>query len=347
MTDAPTLLLTIVRSPEHDLPGHVERPTRFDHFDLFQQPPLGEHLKMIDPQPAPLEAVLAVHPQGYLDALEAACRQGPAYIDQGDTYVTPASYPAALAAAGGALAALNAVLDADGTPGFALVRPPGHHATATQAMGFCLLNNVAICARAALAQGLQRILIVDFDVHHGNGTQAIFEEDPSVLYISTHQRGIYPGSGSRFEVGRMAGEGKTINIPLPPGTGDEGFQLIMERVIAPAADRFGPDLLLLSAGYDAHWNDPLASLALSCSGYHQIASGLAQLARRLAKGRVLATLEGGYNPEQLAHCLLATMHGLLDMPAPPDPFGPSPRQEPDIEDLVAEIADIHGLGGGD
>lgn len=345
MAITPALLLTTVRSPEHDLPGHVERPTRFEHFHLFQGPPLGEYLRAVDPQPPPIDAIRAVHPDSYLAALEAACERGPAYVDHGDTYVTPASYEAAMAAAGGALRALDAVLGGDGGPGFALVRPPGHHATAIQAMGFCLLNNVAVCARAALARGLQRILIVDFDVHHGNGTQAIFEEDPSVLYISTHQRGIYPGTGSRFEVGRMAGEGTTINIPLPPGTGDEGFQRIMDGVIIPAAERFRPELLLVSAGYDAHWNDPLASLGLSCSGYRRMAAGLAGIANRWTEGRLLAVLEGGYNPHQLAQCILATMHGMLGLPAPPDPFGPSPHAEADITDLVYEIAGIHQLGG--
>jgi acetoin utilization deacetylase AcuC-like enzyme len=345
MTDAPALLTTTVPSPAHDLPGHVERPTRFEHFDLFGKPPLGKHLQALTPHPAPMEAILAVHSEGYLQALKAACERGPAYVDHGDTYVTPASYAAALAAAGGALTNLEGVLEGDGTPGFALVRPPGHHATADQAMGFCLLNNVAIAARSALARGLQRIMIVDFDVHHGNGTQAIFEEDPSVLYVSTHQRGIYPGTGSRFEVGRMAGEGKTINIPLPPDTGDEGFHQVMMRVILPAAEAFEPDLLLVSAGFDAHWNDPLASLGLSCGGYHRIAIELAGIARRLTHGRMMAVLEGGYESEQLAHCILATMHGMLGMVAPTDPFGPSPRAEPEISGLIDDIAAMHRLGG--
>jgi acetoin utilization deacetylase AcuC-like enzyme len=290
-----------------------------------------------------MQAILAVHPQGYLGALEAACEQGPAYLDHGDTYVTPASYQAALASAGGALTVLDEILEGDDRLGFALIRPPGHHTTETQAGGFCLLNNVAITARAALARGLQRIMIVDFDVHHGNGTQAIFEEDPSVLFISTHQRGIYPGSGSRFETGRMAGEGTTINIPLPAGTGDQGFGQLMDAIIGPAADSFRPELLLVSAGYDAHWNDPLASLKLSGAGYHRIGAGLAEVARKHTQGRIMAVLEGGYNAEQLAQCLSATMHGMLGLTAPEDPFGPAPAGETEIQDLIDEIGSIHGL----
>lgn len=343
MTAPHQLVITKVRSPEHDLPSHVERPTRFEHFHIFDEPPLGEYIREVQAEPAPMETILAVHPEGYLGALESACEQGPAYLDHGDTYVTPDSYQAALNSAGGALAVLEEILDGDARAGFALIRPPGHHTTETQASGFCLLNNIAIVARAALARGLQRLMIVDFDVHHGDGTQAIFEEDPSVLFVSTHQGGIYPGSGSRFETGRLAGEGKTINIPLPAGTGDQGFEQIFAQIITPAADSFRPELLLISAGYDAHWNDPLASLKLSCPGYHGIGTALAEMARKQTQGRMMAVLEGGYNPKQLAHCVSATMHGMLGLAPPEDPFGPAPGEETDIQGLIDEIASIHGL----
>jgi acetoin utilization deacetylase AcuC-like enzyme len=322
---------------------HPENPGRFQYFNFLEAAPYANQMRLLQAEPAPQELVEAVHPARYLQALEQACQQGPGFVDHGDTYVTPASYKAALLSAGGGVGVVDAVLDGEAKVGFALNRPPGHHATQTQAMGFCLLNNIAIAARRALEKDCERVMIVDFDVHHGNGTQDIFEADPSVLYLSTHQTGIYPGTGAVRERGLGAGEGSLVNIPLPAGTGDEGFHQLTERIMQPIADRFRPDLLLVSAGFDAHWSDPLAGLQLTTSGYHVLASSLKQMADTYSEGRIVFFLEGGYNPEALAHNVDAVLHALFTIDLKKDPLGPAPRSEPGIESLLNEVCLIHHL----
>lgn len=212
---------TLVPSPEHDLEGHPENADRFDRLEAAMAALPPDIAQRVDALEASDDAILRVHPESYTRALQAACLQGPAYIDPAPTYVTQASLGAARRAAGGALAVLDQVLAGKARTGLALVRPPGHHATATRAMGFCLLNNIAIAARHAQDAGLRRVMIIDFDVHHGNGTQDIFESDGEVLYLSTHQYGIYPGTGQLGDVGLGPGAGTTVNIPLPPHSGDQ------------------------------------------------------------------------------------------------------------------------------
>jgi acetoin utilization deacetylase AcuC-like enzyme len=337
------LSYTLVPSPEHDLETHPENAARFGLLEsaMAELPPgVAQRLDAVE---ASDDAILRVHPSVYLQALEAACLQGPAYVDMAPTYVTQASMGAARRAAGGTLAVLDHVLAGKSRTGFALVRPPGHHATATRAMGFCLLNNIAIAARRALDSGLRRVMIVDFDVHHGNGTQDIFESDGDVLYVSTHQYGIYPGSGAMSDVGLGPGAGMTVNIPLHPHSGDEAFERIARAVIVPLGLRFEPDLLLMSAGFDAHWRDPLAQLQLTCTGYHMLASTVARLADEVCSGRVLAVLEGGYDPEALRGCSQAVALALAGLPAPPDPLGEGGYLEPDVDPLVERLRQLHGL----
>jgi acetoin utilization deacetylase AcuC-like enzyme len=235
------------------------------------------------------------------------------------------------------------MLDGKARTGFALVRPPGHHATATRAMGFCLLNNIAIAARRAQDSGLQRVMIVDFDVHHGNGTQEIFESDGDVLYISTHQYGIYPGSGAMSDVGLGPGAGMMVNIPLHPHSGDQAFKQIADAVIVPLGVRFAPDLILMSAGFDSHWRDPLGQLQLTCSGYHMLARTVAHLADEVCGGRVVAVLEGGYDPEALEGSARAVAHALAGLPAPPDRLGGGGYLEPDVGPLIGRVRQLHSL----
>jgi acetoin utilization deacetylase AcuC-like enzyme len=337
------LCYVLVPSPEHDLESHPENAARFEHLDtaLAALPP-GSAERVEAPEAAD-ELLQRVHPSGYLRALEAACRQGPAYVDMAPTYVTQSSMGAARRAAGGTLAILDRVLTGAAQAGFALVRPPGHHATATRAMGFCLLNNIALAAQRALDEGLRRVMIVDVDVHHGNGTQDIFEANGDVLYLSTHQAGIYPGSGAMGEVGSGPGTGMTVNIPLHPHTGDRGFKQIVESVILPLGLRFEPDLILMSVGFDSHWRDPLGQLQLTCSGYYMLAHALAGLADQVCAGRIAAVLEGGYDPEALAHGVAAVACALARLPCPPDPVGAGGYLEPDVDPILGRLRQLHSL----
>ena len=254
----------------------------------------------------------AAHQPGYIHGLKQAMSRAPGYVDSAPTYIVPESFEVARLAAGGAIRAVEAVLSGEAISAFALVRPPGHHAVADQPMGFCLFNNVAVAARhARLQPGIERVLIVDFDVHHGNGTQDIFYDDPSVLFISSHQEGIYPGTGALDETGAGAGQGFNINLPLPDGAGDDAFERLTAEIIAPAAARFRPNLMLVSAGFDAHWLDPLAGLQLTLNGYARLARSLAQIAQESCGGRLALTLEGGYHLRALAQSSAAHVRAML------------------------------------
>ena len=340
----PTCVYAVVSSPEHDLPTHPENAARFSRFEEVIQYTAAKGFPSVESKSAPLEVVAAVHPAQYLQALEEAAAEGPAYVDFAPTYVTPASFHSAVNAAGAVLEIVDHVLSGKAEKGFALVRPPGHHATPTRAMGFCLLNNVAIAARYAQSRAARRVMIVDFDVHHGNGTQAVFESDPDVLYLSTHQRGIYPGSGEMGDTGRGKAVGNVINIPLPGGAGDQAFAAIADGIILSAGRRFAPDLIMVSAGFDAHWADPLAGLQLSCAGFYQLASRLAELALATCQGRLVLSLEGGYDPSALAASIVAILAGISGDSPPPDSIGPAPASEPDVSDLVANVSALHRLG---
>jgi acetoin utilization deacetylase AcuC-like enzyme len=337
------IAISIVPSPEHNLHSHPENHLRFQYFDRLFENYRGIELDTVDPIEVPDDVLQQVHPIEYLQALKDACKKGPGFVDYGDTYVTQDSYGTALRAVGGLLGVLAAIDENRFKNGFAMIRPPGHHATATQPMGFCLLNNVAVAARYAQLLGYQKIMIVDFDVHHGNGTQAIFQDDPDVLYISTHQVGIFPGTGHLHEVGVGAGKGTIINLPLPPKCGDSAIMLVCDELLVPAADRFKPNLLLVSAGFDAHWEDPLANLQFTLTGYHHLSTILKSIATQHCQGRILYALEGGYNPHTLLEGIKSVFHALSIQPAPDYADDIPPYPEPSIVSLIDEAKQIHGI----
>jgi acetoin utilization deacetylase AcuC-like enzyme len=261
-----------------------------------------------------------------------------------DTYIMPGSWEAARMAAGAAATAVEAVLTGQVSNAFALIRPPGHHATPSQPMGFCLLNNIAIAARHALdALGVERVAIVDFDVHHGNGTQDCFYDDGRVLFCSTHASPLYPGTGAADDLGIEDGYGATLNLPLPYETGDVGFQLIYDQVVLPALRRFAPQLILVSAGYDAHWDDPLGPLSLSIDGYAALTQRLVALADEFCGGKIVLVLEGGYSRMALAGGVVASLRVLLGRDAGVDPLGPASQVEPDISILIRHVRDRHPI----
>jgi acetoin utilization deacetylase AcuC-like enzyme len=250
----------------------------------------------------------------------------------------------ALLAAGGAIRAVEAVLGGEAASAFALVRPPGHHAVPAEPMGFCLFNNIAIAARYAQRNlGIERVMIVDFDVHHGNGTQDIFYADPSVLFVSSHQEGIYPLTGAADETGAGEGRGANINLPLPYAAGDQAFRQLMAQIVEPAADRFRPNLLLVSAGFDAHWLDPLAGLQLTLSGYAHLAARLQHIAHQHCAGRLVCVLEGGYHLAALTGGVTTLLRTFLGESHLPDPLGPAPRPEPDVSARLDRFRHIHAL----
>jgi acetoin utilization deacetylase AcuC-like enzyme len=249
--------------------------------------------------------ILRVHDPDYLRRLEHACRRGDLTLDAEDTYLSKNSYSIALLSAAGAIAGADAVATGRVDRAFCAVRPPGHHAGRAEGMGFCLLNNAAITARhLQTIHGVSKVMIIDWDVHHGNGTQNIFWEDPSVFYFSIHENPafLYPGTGRRWETGKGAGEGTTLNAPMAPGAGNDEYRLVFEQMLAPAVERFRPELFVLSTGFDAHRDDPLADIELTEEGYQCLSGILVALANRSCGGKIISLLEGGYERESLTRC---------------------------------------------
>jgi acetoin utilization deacetylase AcuC-like enzyme len=300
---------------DHDMgAGHPESPNRLRAIiQQLERSGTAGRLTRIEPREAEDEWVTQIHTPGYVAALkQRAPTSGRVSLDP-DTSMSSGSLTAAYLAAGGALAGVDAIMAKQVDHVFCAVRPPGHHAEAGRAMGFCLFNNVAIAARYAQKKhGLKRVLIVDWDVHHGNGTQHSFEDDPSVLFFSIHQYPHYPGTGRATERGRGAGEGFTINVPMEAGEGDDAYRAVFEKTLVPAADEFKPELVIVSAGFDAHQDDPLGGMGLTEAGYADLTAIVAGIAKRHALGRILSSLEGGYNLTALAASVDSHIKALLD-----------------------------------
>ena len=328
---------------EHDRPGHVERRERLSAtMQLLAQQFLLGKLVEVQATLVPMEHLLAVHHEDYVKRAKEVAEGGGGNLDS-DTYLNGRSYEVALTAAGGMLNLVDAILDGKADNGFALVRPPGHHALPGRGMGFCLFNNVAVGAAYALNhKGLSRVLIADFDLHHGNGTQEAFYSTDQALYFSTHQYPYYPGTGHWSEIGVGQGEGFSVNVPLPPGVGDEGYERVFDEILYPVAERFRPELILVSAGYDAHWADPLGMMQLSSTGYGHLTETLKQIADEVCNGRLALTLEGGYDLEALSHSIAATLQTLMGGEID-DPLGPAPHPGIPVDDIVIDVKGVHRL----
>ncbi len=339
-----TAIVTNSTHSAHDDAEHVEQAARLRAIDrAIGTSGLRSQLLELAAPPASAAQVAAAHHPRVLEALRAAVARGGGWFDQ-DTYCTAGSLAAALEAAGGAVRGIDVVAHGQAANAFALVRPPGHHATPERPMGFCLLNNIAIAARyATTALGFDRVAIVDYDVHHGNGTQACFYDDPQVLFCSTHAAPLYPETGDADEYGSDSGYGYTLNIPLPHGSGDRTLQLVFDELILPALHDFVPQLILVSAGYDGHWADPLGPFTLSTSGYARITRRLADAAQSLCGGRIVLILEGGYDLDALGECVVGALRALVGVPAGPDKLGFAEIDEPNIDTLLRQIKHHHPL----
>jgi acetoin utilization deacetylase AcuC-like enzyme len=304
--------------------GHPERPARAEAVrDALNAAGIASRGQLVAPRPATDDELVRVHAPDYLDelALEVPGKSG--WLDA-DTYFSPGTWDAALAAAGSTVQLAVDVLHGRFAHGLVVVRPPGHHATRDRAMGFCLLNNVAAAAAAARAEGAARVAILDWDVHHGNGTQDIFWNDPGVLYLSVHQFPFYPGSGAATEIGGSRAIGATVNVGLPAGCGDAEYAAVFDHVFLPKLSVFRPDLLLISAGFDAFQHDPLAGMRVTIAGFAAMAQRLRAAADRWSAGRVVAVLEGGYDLHGLGAGMSAVLSALAGPAAPMPEIAPLP-----------------------
>jgi len=332
---------------QHDTGQHPENAGRLlNVINLLEKSNAMEQVIPIPPRAATVDELAKVHSKSYISQVESLARMGGGGIDA-DTVVSPASYDVALHAAGGLVNAVDAVMKGEVESAFALVRPPGHHATSEDGHGFCLFNNIAIAVKHSIDNHhLERILIVDFDVHHGNGTQDTFYEDPRVLYFSTHQYPFYPGSGRIDEIGAGEGKGTTVNVPLPPWCGDKEYLRVFEEILIPVASRFQPQFIMVSAGYDAHWGDQISLMQVSVTGFAEMVRILKMLADKLCEGRLVFTLEGGYLYEALASSIKATLDVLSGNPDIVDPLGKptAGREAPPIDAILQAIKETHQLG---
>ncbi len=330
---------TLVSSPSHVYPDHPERPARLDvltpRLDSFDA-------ELIETTPATRDEIAYVHDPRLISALERVCREdAPGIIDYAPTYVTPSSFEDALRAAGGVITCTRAVLKGDAKNAFALVRPPGHHAEPDRAMGFCIFNNIAVAACDALANGLERVAIIDYDAHHGNGTQAAFLKEERVAFLSVHQYqpGFYPGTGWLEEAPHA--RKRIVNVPLPARAGDRVYAELADRLFSPFSEAFQPQMILVSVGFDAHWNDPITMLGLSTAGYSILAQKVIALAEEFCDSRIVFVLEGGYDPLNVANGAEAVFAAATGKGAF-EAGDPNPHHEPDCDSRIEEIRKWHG-----
>jgi acetoin utilization deacetylase AcuC-like enzyme len=338
--------VTIITTPQHTLHSNAHHPEQAARIAAIMAainaaPIAGTTMQVA--QMADLDCIRAVHTPAYVEWLQRRCERITALSDlTADTYITPDSVTAARQAAGAACDAIDALQA--GQPAMALGRPPGHHATPGEAMGFCFFNNIAIAARYAQRQhGMRRIAIIDVDIHHGNGTQDAFYDDADVLFISSHSSPLYPFSGKREQMGQGAGRGTTLNIPLQRLSDDAAYLAAYQQVVIPALTRFQPECLLISAGYDAHWDDPVGNCAVSVTGYGQLMQLLVAAADQLCGGKIAAILEGGYSQRALAASVHATLCQLAKQPMLPDTLGQRTGNPHGADQSIAWLRTHHPL----
>jgi len=341
-----TAYVTDKSYPTHTLKNHPEHAGRIESvWAELESAGLTNRLSCLRPKPVSDEQILSVHTQEHLDPLKWIAKQDKTVLIDQDTYALPSSFQTAKLSAGGVTRAIDEVLSGKVDNAMAAVRPPGHHATPSRSMGFCLINNVAVGARhAQTAHNAKKVLILDYDVHHGNGTQDIFYTDDTVMFISIHQSPFYPGTGHVGETGRLQGHQFNLNVPIAGGYGDSAYQLIFDEIIWNAVEKFDPDLMLISVGFDAHWVDPLAQMRLSLAGYDHLARECIKMANKVCNGKIVFVMEGGYDLKALGHGWRNIAHALLGDDELSDPYGGAPYAT-DADDLKADIHQIRLLHG--
>lgn len=331
---------------EHDTGEHLENKERLEAIVRhLEETGLTDELVLVKPRAATADELALVHDKKYIKNIKEFAEKGGGWLDA-DTFASARSYEVATYAAGGLLEALDKIFSGELSCAFGLVRPPGHHASAKQAAGFCLFNNIAIAAKYAVYKhGLDRAMIIDFDVHHGNGTQEVLYGNHRLLYLSIHQSPHYPNTGAIEESGRGMSRGTNVNIPLPAGCGDIEYLRVFREIVEPIARRFKPELMLVSAGYDVHNDDDMGGMQLTTSGLAMITAVIKGLADELCRGRLLLSLEGGYEQEALASSVAAAFYVLLGSKKAESLMGEPPHRlgAPDIDDVIAAVKEVHQL----
>jgi len=341
-----TAYITHADYPKHRLDGHPERPERIESiWKVIDSSNVSGDLLRLTPEPVTDDHLLLVHTPEHIARIKRTAEYDRLSMLDPDTYALPISEHIARLSAGAGISAVDALMTGQADNALVADRPPGHHATPNRAMGFCLYSNIAIAARYAQKtyNSINEVMIVDYDVHHGNGTQDAFYQDGSVLFISSHQYPYYPGTGSISETGRGDGKGATINMPLVQGTGNDGFNMLYEKVVWPAARRFNPDLILVSAGFDAHWVEPLASLQLDLAGYDHLTRELIRMADEICEGHIIFVLEGGYDLEAVSHGMLNVVYALQERDDLSDPLGSINLAGQSTQALAERLVQLHDL----
>lgn len=336
-----TVYCTFQESPEHQFPGHPESPKRIQPLRKWLEKPPYAEIAWLDFEPALESDVTLVHDRALLSFIKEEGQRGAHEFEPSPSYVTEHSFQSALRAVGGTLAVSRRIISEGMGRGFAIVRPPGHHAEPDNPMGFCLFNNIAVAAADAVAGGLSRVAIIDFDAHHGNGTQAIFWQTPEVGYLSTHEQDIYPGSGQQGSVSHA--RDRIINIPMPPFSGNQVFLRLFDQIVLPWLESFQPEMIFVSAGFDAHFSDPLTTLSLDTQGFHQLTRRLVSSADALCDGRIMYVLEGGYDPMALEDNIQACLAAMAGNQEFPDHYGQAPDMNINANYLIDYLRQFHRI----